>query len=108
MLLPILIGLQLVMGDQVPAFDIRPACRGTDIAEMSQATCLEDERAALNDLIKEWGQFSVQDKAMCTDATENYNPSYVELLTCLEIARDAKIPSDAGQDQQSGAVGQRP
>jgi hypothetical protein len=108
MLLPVLIGLQLVMTDQAPTLDVRPACRGTDVAEMSQATCLEDERAARDQLIKEWGQFSAQDKAMCTDATENYNPSYVEVLTCLEIARDAKIPSDAGQDQQSGAVGQRP
>jgi len=57
---------------------------------MSQQTCLEDERAARDDLMKEWGQFSAQDKAICTDQSTNYHPSYVELLTCLDIARDAK------------------
>jgi hypothetical protein len=62
----------------------------TDMADMSQQTCLEDERAARADLMKEWGQFSAQDKAICTDQSTNYHPSYVELLTCLEIARDAK------------------
>jgi hypothetical protein len=64
---------------------------------MSQQTCLEDERAAGDDLMKEWGQFPAQDKAMYTDQSKNYHPSYVELLTCLEIARDAKISHETGQ-----------
>ena len=81
---------QLVAADQVPNLDVRPGCQATDIADMSQQTCLEDERAARDDLMKEWGQFSAQDKAICTDQSTNYHPSYVELLTCLDIARDAK------------------
>jgi hypothetical protein len=81
---------QLVAADQVPNLDVRPGCQATDMADMSQQTCLEDERAARADLMKEWGQFSAQDKAICTDQSTNYHPSYVELLTCLEIARDAK------------------
>jgi hypothetical protein len=62
------------------------------MADMSQQICLDDERAARDDLMKEWGQFPAQDKAMCTDQSKNYHPSYVELLPCLEIARDAKTP----------------
>ena len=97
---------QLVAADQVPNLDVRPDCPATDIADMSQQTCLEDGRAARNDLMKEWGQFPAQDKAMCTDESKNYHPSYVELLTCIEIARDAKIPYETGQGgQQIDAVG---
>jgi hypothetical protein len=99
---------QLVAADQVPNLDVRPGCQATDIADMSQQTCLEDERAARDDLMKEWGQFPAQDKAMCADQSKNYHPSYVELLTCLEIARDAKIPYETGQrGQQTDAVGPR-
>ena len=98
---------QLVAADEVPNLDVRPGCQAADIADMSQQTCLEDERAARDDLMKEWGQFPAQDKAMCTDQSRNYHPSYVELLTCLEIARDAKIPYETGQGQQTDAVGSR-
>jgi len=99
---------QLVAADQVPNLDVRPGCQAADIADMSQQTCLEDERAARDDLMKEWGQFPAQDKAMCADQSKNYHPSYVELLTCLEIARDAKIPYETGQrGQQTDAVGPR-
>lgn len=90
-------GSPLVAADQVPNLDVRPGCQATDIADMSQQTCLEDERAAGDDLMKEWGQFPAQDKAMYTDQSKNYHPSYVELLTCLEIARDAKISYETGQ-----------
>jgi hypothetical protein len=48
---------QLVAADQVPNLDVRPGCQAADIADMSQQTCLEDERAARDDLMKEWGQF---------------------------------------------------
>jgi hypothetical protein len=75
---------------------------------MSQETCLGDERAARDDLMKEWGLFPAQDKAMCTDQNKNYHPSYVEFLTSIEIARDAKIPYETGQGgQQIDAVGPR-
>jgi hypothetical protein len=98
---------QLVAADQVPNLDARPGCQSTDIADMSQQTCLEDERAARDDLMKDWG-LPAPSKAMCTDQSKNYHPSYVELLTCLEIARDAKIPYETGQGgQQTDAVGPR-
>src|SRR5882672_8134193 len=98
---------QLVAADQVQNLDVRPGCQATDIADMSQQTCLEDERAARDDLMKDWG-LPAPSKAMCTDQSKNYHPSYVELLTCLEIARDAKIPYETGQGgQQTDAVGPR-
>jgi len=99
---------QLIAADQVPNFDVGPSCQATDMADTSQQICLGDERAARDDLVKEWGQFSARDKVVCTDETENYHPSYVELLTCLQIARDAKNPSEAEPlDQQRGTLGGR-
>jgi hypothetical protein len=59
---------------------------------MSEQGCLSDERAAHDLLLKEWTQFSAGDKTSCTDQTRNFNPSYVELLTCLELLRDARTP----------------
>jgi hypothetical protein len=98
LLLPMLVGLQLVAADPVPRLDVGPGCRATtDVAEMSEAGCLSDERKAREDLANEWAQFSANDKAMCTDETKEFNPSYVELLTCLETARDAKIPYTPGK-----------
>jgi hypothetical protein len=92
-LLSILLGLQLVAADPVPVLDIGPGCRATvDMAGMSEQTCLVDERAARDDLAKVWSGFAASDKAMCVDQTRSYNPSYVELLTCLELMRDARIP----------------
>jgi hypothetical protein len=64
---------------------------------MSEQECLNDEKTAREDLAREWAQFSADDKATCTDETKNFNPSYVELLTCLETARDAKIPYSPGK-----------
>jgi hypothetical protein len=55
--------------------------------------CFDDEKTAREQLVKEWRQFSGSDKTSCTDQTEYYHPSYVELLSCLEIARDANKPS---------------
>ena len=40
---------------------------------------------------QEWPQFAMPDKTYCTRTTESGgSSSYVELLTCLELARDAK------------------
>ena len=92
-LLPMLIGLQLVAADQVPTLDIGPRCRApTAIAGMTEQGCLKDERAAHDDLAKVWSQFLASDKTMCLDQTNNFDPSYIELLTCLELMRDARIP----------------
>lgn len=90
-----LLASQLVMtvADKVPNFDVTHGCRApVDIAGMSLETCLNDEKTAREQLVKEWSQFSARDKMMCTDETKSYDPSYVELLTCLESARDAGKP----------------
>ena len=53
-------------------------------------------------MIKEWSQFSVEDKKHCVaEATMGGESSYTDLLTCLEMARDVKAlrKAPAGSNQ---------
>ena len=75
----------------VPKFDIARECRSEGGPQAVQDKCAEDETAARDQLQPLWIQLSAADKANCVKATSaDGTPSYVELLTCLEMARDAK------------------
>jgi hypothetical protein len=53
-----------------------------------------DEKEARDHLQKQWAQFNPSDKAQCIqETTMGGTSSYVELLTCLEMARDARRAS---------------
>lgn len=85
----------LVAGsDAVPNFDARPGCQagaqsGVEF-QPNIAACVQDEQQAKDSLVKEWQQFSMNDKSECVANVESGGPpSYIELLTCLEIARNA-------------------
>ena len=53
--------------------------------------CSEDEGAAVRELQRAWAQFAGADKKNCVAMTTIGSlASYVELLTCLEMARDVK------------------
>ena len=89
----------LVAGsDSVPKLDINPSCRdaatlGEDI-NTTFDQCMNDEHDALAQLQKEWNQFSLSDRQSCTAEQADIVglsslSSYVELLECLVLARDA-------------------
>jgi hypothetical protein len=51
---------------------------------------LADEKGARAELEKQWSQFSPALRQRCVDTTETGgNPSYVEVLVCLQMGRDA-------------------
>src|SRR5437867_3738321 len=83
------------VADDVPNIDVSKMCRAmvqtaTD-SEQQTRTCTIQQQAARDELVKDWKQFAAADKAGCVSmTTARYLPSYVELLTCLETARDAK------------------
>jgi hypothetical protein len=84
----------IAVSDTVPSFDIARECRfeGGSTVEYNRRS--EDEGAALRDLQQDWAQFVGADKRNCTvEATTSGFASYVELLTCLEMARDAAGPN---------------
>ncbi len=48
-----------------------------------------DELAAQEMLAKKWTQYSRAHKTQCVGMTTQGGPSYVELISCLDIMRDA-------------------
>ena len=79
--------------DEVPKFDVRPSCRGASAqTDAGMAACMEDEERARQQLATEWAKFPGGDKAACVREASDIPElrSYVELLTCLQIARDAR------------------
>jgi hypothetical protein len=83
-----------------PRFDAAPGCRaGTNTGVKPRAdvdSCLRSEHEARDQLTRQWGEFAAADKVRCAEKTHlGGPPSYIEVLTCLELARDArKLPKD--------------
>src|SRR6266436_3960862 len=77
------------VSDTVPTFDIVRECRYEGGSAANVERCSQDETAALGQLKTEWVQFVGADKRSCMETTQIGGfASYVELLTCLEMARD--------------------
>jgi hypothetical protein len=100
--------LVIAVTDPVPNFNLSALCggdgmRGADV-------CVKAETAARDDLAKQWAQFPTADRARCVQlATISKMPSYVQVLTCLELARDARqINAPAGQARPPPARNQGP
>jgi len=104
MMLPsvLLLGaLAVPVADNVPTLNIEPVCQGIaqqggssfhdpEIAKEKQ-DCLQSEKQVREELVKQWSSFSGTDKNACIrEATMGGDSSYTELLTCLEMARDAR------------------
>jgi hypothetical protein len=91
----------IAVSDTVPKFDIVKECRLEDGSIIEFDRCSEDEGAALQELEKSWAQFAGADKRNCiVSATISGFASYVELLTCLEMARDVNNPDKTPRGSQ--------
>jgi hypothetical protein len=56
-----------------------------------RSACLADETAAQDTLKQNWSKYSATDKTRCVGMVTTGGPaSYVELLSCVEILRDAR------------------
>ena len=83
------------VADEVPTYDVKKSCHADVQAYPtggSAAGCLADEQRARNTLVSQWTQFGAESRARCSQL-ENDIPgdqSYVELLTCLQTAKDVK------------------
>lgn len=83
------------VAQDMPRFNVQPSCRGAaSLTPASFDNCLRDEETARTALAASWSQFNAGDRTRCSQETETGgSPSYVELLTCLQMARDArKLP----------------
>lgn len=93
----LILGAQLsfAVADAVPAFDTRLTCRatgGTDgLALGTPERCRQQENEARDLLLQQWMKFPAADRSQCAATAGRGVPSYVMLLTCLEMARDARL-----------------
>src|ERR1700751_4948127 len=81
--------------DEVPKYDVSKSCK-TDV-QAYQGTgnregCMADEQSARQTLVAQWTQFAPESRSRCSQMVgDPAGPqSYVELLTCLQMAKDVK------------------
>ena len=110
-LLPIILTASHVVlaADTVPKFDVERTCRTAAAAGIlpgrDSSACQHDENDARSKLEQDWTQYNAAQRSQCAGfAGLDRAPSYVELLTCLEIAKQAK---ELPQESKMGSVGQR-
>ena len=81
------------VADEVPTLNVGALCRAEakEAPEFSKA-CMADQNRAREDLVRQWAQFAPDSRARCTAMATSIAgaESYVELLTCLQMARDVK------------------
>lgn len=95
-----------VAAGAVPTLNVEPSCKAAGVEGMivgrTVESCLNDEKAARDQLDKDWSTFSADDKSHCLSMiSTGGGPSYVELLSCLEMSRDAKKIAQGRRPDQS-------
>jgi hypothetical protein len=94
--------------DRVPVIDVEPHCR--EVARRAAPVgdpqaCLRVEQAARDQLLALWPQFVAADKSHCLQLSSiAVKPTYTELLTCLELAREARA---VREKEKRGTTGRR-
>jgi hypothetical protein len=89
----------ILLADEPPRLNVGPSCeaaaRGAIVVGRDKAACMSDEDAALDVLKMNWSKYPGADKTQCIGNVKTGGPaSYVELLSCLEVMRDAKAIHD--------------
>jgi hypothetical protein len=86
--------LPLAAAEVVPKINIDPSCRAAakgNVGAQSIDSCRQSELSARHTLLKLWKSFRAADRDSCYRLTTTGTPgTYTELLTCLEMRRDAR------------------
>ncbi|HET6378584.1 MAG TPA: hypothetical protein VFG05_09815 [Methylocella sp.] len=95
---------------EVPKYDIAKTCRAAGAyagsnKDLAYKGCVRDESDARAELIRKWTQFNAQDRADCIAQGAEPMPSYVELLTCLEISAEVSALNSPGGRIRDNAAG---
>ena len=93
--------IRTALSQDIPKLNIDPVCHG--IAQQASnptekgdpdlafAQCVQNENTMEKKLSSEWSTFMQSEKANCIgEETSVSLPSYTDLVTCLEMARDAR------------------
>ena len=100
--------------DRIPSFKVEPSCEGAAARATvplgstinTAEICIRKELEARDQMTKEWDSFVAADKSYCVPlSTQGGTPTYTELLTCLELAREARNLRDKNGDPLSVTTG---
>jgi hypothetical protein len=103
--------------EKVPHLAVESSCHAAELygvmdAKQTYKSCMADENQAKSKLEQNWDKYKGTTKRNCITAGAAPSPSYVELLTCIEMTEEIlKPPSNAaggGGGPTSGAVGGSP
>ena len=89
--------LAITVSEAVPEFDVAASCRATaklnagiDLAVSQSAdACIRDEEQARAELVQKWNSYPAGERARCVGETMVGDPSYVDVLVCLQMAQAA-------------------
>ena len=91
--LPLVTQLLITTADGVPKLDVTASCRAAAAASNApdrMQSCLVSEQRIYDQLVRDWSGYPSVDRVDCVRAVKIFEPTYTELLTCLEMARDVK------------------
>jgi hypothetical protein len=84
---------------QTPQIDIQNTCQlaaaamvqlmGGSTSQRDYEICFTSEEKARDQITKDWSTYAAADRTQCLQP-QVYLPSYIEWLTCLEMARDVR------------------
>jgi hypothetical protein len=98
--------------DAVPVFDVARSCEearafiGND-QNLAYKGCMKDENDAHAELARKWAHFKPSDRKDCVAQGKAPSPSYVEILTCLEMSEEAADlykPDGTRRDKPQGGA----
>lgn len=98
----LLLAAPALAADGPPDLDIAKTCQSAASASVSdnasQDGCLRSERAAHDEVKRRWGEFTPAAKNQCEKQFQAGGfPSYVEMVTCLELASGTGLPRQSGE-----------
>jgi hypothetical protein len=102
--------LLMAVADRVPQVNFERTCREATTGELGLNdklnVCIDDERAARDQLVRDWNGYDAEDRARCARmATMDHTASYIELLTCLDLSRLArKLHADSPGLGSTGSI----
>jgi hypothetical protein len=87
--------LVLTVADELPNFNVEASCKAVEgfglAITHSLESCVQDENAAKTELGKNWTTYAPAERSRCVAETMVGDPSYVDVLTCLQMAQDIDV-----------------
>jgi hypothetical protein len=75
------------------------AAQSAGMLGRDKQACLDEEHTAMELLAKNWSEYKAEQKILCTGMVRQGGPpSYVELVACLDIMKDAAAIRQKGLD----------